>query len=283
MSLRFITGAEIADKLYAAIGEITFQPDPALPESLDIAQSKETLELPRDILSTLKLNLEIAKSDRIPICQDTGLLVVFAELGNELVIEGPPLPDIINNTLSIASKDFYLRASTVSDPLFWRINSGSNLPAMVHVRIVKGDKLTLKIAQKGGGAENMSRICMFNPSSTEQDIINFVLETVHIAGGKACPPLVLGIGIGGDFEMCAVMAKEALLQPLNTHNTTQEYASMEAKILTAVNNTGIGAQGMGGVSTALAVHILTAPCHIASMPVAVNVQCHAHRHCEIVI
>lgn len=281
MSLRTITAAQIEAELITAIGRITFNPDPAIAGALATAFAKESSELGSDVLSTLQQNLVYAREDSIPICQDTGTLVVFAEMGSELLIAGPPLQEIVDTALTKATKQFYLRTSILQDPLYKRVNTANNAPAILHLRQVQGNSLLLKIAQKGGGAENMSRLKMFTPSATEDDIVCFAMETVILAGAKACPPLVLGIGIGGNFESCALLAKEALLQPLLQANPDNQYAKLERKILAELNASGIGAQGMGGDCTALAVHILVAPCHIASLPVAVNLQCHAHRHCEL--
>ncbi|MCK9310208.1 MAG: fumarate hydratase, partial [Candidatus Cloacimonetes bacterium] len=177
----------------------------------------------------------------------------------------------------------YLRASVLTDPLLNRVNSGNNCPAIVHTKIVAGEKLHLHIAQKGGGAENMSRLKMFNPSACPCDVVDYAVETVFLAGSKACPPLIVGIGIGGNFEQCALLAKEALFDNLDARNPEPVYEKLEEDILAAINLTGIGAQGMGGKLTALAVHIKTAPCHIASLPVAVNLQCHSHRHLKFTI
>jgi fumarate hydratase subunit alpha len=185
--------------------------------------------------------------------------------------------------MAIAQKKFFLRASLLSDPLFARNNTGNNTPVTLHLSQVPGDQLKLLMAQKGGGAENMSRLKMFNPSANDQDIAEFVVETVKRAGAKACPPLVVGLGIGGNFETCALLANRALFDPLNSPNPAEFYARMEQELLEKINATEIGAQGMGGVSTCLAVKIRTAECHIASLPVAVNLQCHAHRHIEISI
>lgn len=282
MGYRYLSAEEIETKLIAAIGEITYQPDPAIKPALLNVYDEETAELPRDVLASIITNIEIAPEDKIPLCQDTGTFVLFAYVGNELIITGQPLQEIVNSALIKATAKYYLRTSILSDPLFQRVNTGNNAPAILHIRIVQGDSLVLHLAQKGGGAENKSRLKMFNPSATDEHIVQFAVETVIRAGAQACPPLILGLGIGGSFETCALLAKEALFLPLKQANYDPLYAALEDKILKAVNETGIGVQGMGGNCTALAVHIATAPCHIASLPVAINLQCHAHRHCEIV-
>jgi len=283
MAIHLIPASVIEERLVEAIGSITFSPDPAIKQALQKGLDQETSELPIDVLNCLISNLDCASEDRVPLCQDTGSLVVFVEIGSDVHIEGGYLPRIIDRALQTATQKYYLRFSIVQDPLYNRSNTGNNTPAIVHYKISEGDGLTIKIAQKGGGAENMSRLKMFTPSSSEDDIIAFVLETVQTSGSRACPPLIIGIGIGGNFETCALLAKEALLLPLNAVNQNENYAKLEQRILKTLNESGIGAQGMGGITTALAVHIGFEPCHIASLPVAVNLQCHAHRHIEITI
>lgn len=281
MEIRTISASEVESKLIEAIRHITFNPDPGILPAIQDALEQETNPLTRDVLISIISNIDLAKQDSVPLCQDTGTLVVFAEVGNRLVIGGQPLDMIINHALEISTANYYLRASIVSDPLFNRVNSGNNCPAIVHTRIVEGSGLRISIAQKGGGAENMSRIRMFNPGASTKDISEFVVETVLLAGAKACPPLVIGVGIGGNFEACAILAKEALFVPLTEANPDLNYARLETEILKAVNDTMIGAQGMGGNITAIRVSIKAAPCHIASLPVAVNIQCHSHRHITI--
>jgi fumarate hydratase subunit alpha len=283
MPYRYVSHETIASELATAIKYITFNPDPDLPAKLKLALNNESNPLSREILNCMLQNIELSPAREIPLCQDTGTLVVFAEIGNQCIIEGLPLPEIINETLKKVSAELYLRPSILQDPLFRRENTGNNAPAIVHLSLVEGDKIRLQIAQKGGGAENMSRLKMFTPSANAAEIMNFAVETVVLAKGNACPPVIIGIGIGGNFETCALLAKKAILQPLYNNNPIEEYALLEKDILNRVNETGIGVQGMGGKTTALAVHILTAPCHIASLPVAVNLQCHSHRHIEIII
>ncbi len=241
----------------------------------------ESSGIGKDILASLIENSAIAHRQKTPLCQDTGSLVVFAELGSDVCIAGGNLPDLINEAVSNAWKDNYLRASIASDPLFERRNTKHNTPAILHVELVPGQRLRLTIAQKGGGAENMSVLKMLTPGMDGADIIDLVKETIVCAGGKPCPPVIIGIGIGGNFETCALLAKKALFIPLNTPNPDPNYAKLERDILHEVNQSGIGPQGLGGNCTALAVHILHAPCHIASLPVAINLQCHAHRHGSI--
>ncbi|PKN72829.1 MAG: fumarate hydratase [Candidatus Cloacimonetes bacterium HGW-Cloacimonetes-3] len=281
MKLRTISASEVESKLVEAIGHITFNPDPDILPALQHAYVQETSPLTKDVLNSIITNVDLAGRNSVPLCQDTGSLVVFAEAGNELIIDGEPLESIINHALEICTEKYYLRASIVTDPLFNRDNSGNNSPAIVHIRIVEGNGLRIRIAQKGGGAENMSRLKMFNPGASPADITEFVVESVQLAGAKACPPLIIGVGIGGNFEQCALLAKEALFTPLTETHPNELYANLEKEILKAVNETMIGAQGMGGSITALKVSIKEAPCHIASLPVAVNIQCHSHRHITI--
>jgi fumarate hydratase subunit alpha len=252
--------------------------DPKVEQAIKQALAIETSEIARDILSTLLENYAIGRNESIPICQDTGTVVFFIELGEELCITGGSLTDVLNEAVREVWQEQYYRASIVKDPLFNRINTQDNTPAIIHTELVKGDKLTIRMALKGGGAENMSTLKMLKPSDGTEGIKKFVLDTTIKAGGNPCPPLIVGIGIGGNFETCALLAKKALLRDFGTPNPAKAWAELEAKLLQAINETGIGQQGMGGKTTALAVQIETAPCHIASLPVAINLNCHAHRH-----
>ncbi|MDD3234942.1 MAG: fumarate hydratase [Candidatus Cloacimonetes bacterium] len=283
MNTRLVKDSEVEQRVFEAIQFITFNLDPNIKPILDKAYLNEQDPLAKDVLTSIITNIGLAKTNLIPLCQDTGTLVVFAELGNRVLIEGKTLEQAINKALARATETCYLRATVLSDPLFNRVNLGTNLPAIVHTKIVEGSELHLNIAQKGGGAENMSRLKMFNPSACPQDIIDYVVETVSLAGSKACPPLIVGVGIGGNFEQCALLAKKALFVDIYAKHPDPSYRDMEKDMLIAINETKIGAQGMGGNLTALAVHIMTAPCHIASLPVAVNLQCHSHRHLAITI
>ena len=222
-------------------------------------------------------NLDCAAELDIPICQDTGMAIVFAEIGQEVHIVGGGFEEAVNEGVSRGYTEGLLRKSVVSDPLE-RVNTNDNTPAVIHTRLVPGDKITLTVAPKGFGSENMSRIKMFTPSATKEDIMDFVIETVIIAGGNPCPPIVLGVGIGGSFEQCAYLAKKALCRFVSVRNEKPLYAEMEKELLKRVNETNVGPQGFGGKTTALAVNIETAPTHIAGLPVAVNVGCHVTRH-----
>ncbi len=281
MTVRMISASEVRDKVIDAIEQITYRPDPAVTSTFKEELSTEKDETRRDVLCALIDNAKLASEQNIPLCQDTGTLVVFASIGNRVIIDGAPLQDIINEALAMAAKKLYLRASMVRDPILERINTGNACPAVLHIEQKDGDDIILLIAQKGGGAENMSRLTMLSPAAGFEDVLKFTVDTVVNAGAKACPPLVIGIGLGGNFEMCAQLAKRALFQPILSKAESNPYSMWEHRILEAVNATNIGAQGMGGPLTAVAVNILSAPCHIASLPLAVNLQCHAHRHVEI--
>ncbi len=248
-----------------------------LVECISCGVKNEEKELPKSVMSDLLENLKCAKELDIPICQDTGMAVVFAEIGQDVHIVGGSFEKAVNEGVRQGYRDGLLRKSVVADPLD-RVNTNDNTPAIIHTRIVDGDKISLTVAPKGFGSENMSRIKMFTPSATKEDIMDFVVETVTVAGGNPCPPIVLGVGIGGDFEQCALLAKKALCRPVSQCNEKELYSQMEKEILEEVNATNVGPQGFGGKTTALAVNIEVAPTHIAGLPVAVNVGCHVTRH-----
>lgn len=275
--MREISSSQITQ----AIKEMCIEANKILPTDLvsciSCGYDNEEKELPKSVMGDLLKNLECAKELNIPICQDTGMAVVFAEIGQDVHIVDGGFEDAVNEGVRQGYTEGLLRKSVVADPLE-RINTNDNTPAIIHTRIVDGDKITLTVAPKGFGSENMSRIKMFTPSATREDIIDFVVDTVKIAGGNPCPPIVLGIGIGGDFEQCAILAKKALCRPVSERNQKELYANMENEMLEKVNETGVGPQGFGGKTTALAVNIETAPTHIAGLPVAVNVGCHVTRH-----
>jgi fumarate hydratase subunit alpha len=235
----------------------------------------------RDILGQLMENATIAKEERIPICQDTGVAVVFVELGQEVSIVGGDFKSALEEGIRQGYEDGFLRKSLCHP--FTRQNTGDNTPIIVHVDVVPGDKLKIWVVPKGGGSENMSQLFMLPPSAGWAGIREKVVETVEDAGPNPCPPTIVGVGIGGNFEQSALMAKKALLRPLGTKNQDPELAKMEEELLIEINKTGIGPQGLGGRVTSLAVHILMMPCHIASLPLAVNIQCHATRHLEVVL
>lgn len=244
--------------------------------ALRSAAETEPFAPARDILDLLVRNEGIARSTCMPICQDTGMAVVFADVGQDVHITGD-FEAAVHAGVRRGYTDGLLRKSVVADPLR-RVNTGDNTPGILHTRLVLGDKLTLTVAPKGFGSENMSRLAMLTPASGVQGVRDFVLETVRLAGANPCPPMVLGVGIGGDFEQVAGLAKRALLIPLDEHHTDPFYADLERELLEAVNDTGIGPQGLGGKITCLGLHILQKPTHIAGLPVAVNVSCHVTRH-----
>lgn len=255
-----------------------------LPESVCKAVSEarkcESDERAGEILKKLEINAETAKEGVYPICQDTGMAVVFVEIGNEVHIEGGVLPEAVNRGVARAYDKGYLRKSVVAEPFFNRVNTGNNTPAVIYTDIVPGDKIKITAAPKGFGSENMSKTKMFTPSAKREDIIDFAVETVRAASGNPCPPIVLGIALGGTFDYCAVLSKKALCRDISVRNANPDYAALERDILERINETGIGPQGFGGKTTALAVNIEYAPTHIAGLPCAINVGCHVTRHAE---
>ena len=268
------------------VEELFISANAELPSSLEnlIKNSKdtETNETAKNIFCDMCKNLEVARENEIPICQDTGMAVLFIEVGQDVHFVGGSLNDAINNGVRKAYFDGKMRCSIVKDPIL-RGNTNDNTPALVHYSIVDGDKVKLTAAPKGFGSENMSKIKMFTPSATEEDIINFVVDVVKTADANPCPPVVLGVGIGSDFEGVALLSKKALCRDISVRNEDEFYENLENRMLTEINKLDIGAQGFGGDVTALAVNIETAPTHIAGLPVAVNVGCHVTRHSETII
>jgi len=264
-----------------------------LPEdvlaALEKAAQKESDPGAVKILNQLIENAHIAKAEKIPLCQDTGLAVVFVEQGAEVAVKPPAgqvqatLFDAINTGVKAGYENGYLRKSIVADPLNERENTGSNTPAIIHHSIVPGDKLKISVMAKGGGCENKSQFKMFKPTADKDEIVDWVVDVAKQAGADACPPFIVGVGIGGNFELSSLLSKKALLRNLDTRNSDEFYAALEADMLSRVNALGLGPQGLGGDTTALACLVETAPCHIASLPVAVNIECHSHRHKSAVI
>jgi fumarate hydratase subunit alpha len=246
------------------------------------AAKTESEPLAKDILHDLTENISAAERLNIPVCQDTGMVVVFAEIGQDVHIKDGLFTDAVNNGVAKGYTEGLLRCSVVSDPLR-RVNTNDNTPAIIHTTLVEGDRIKLTVAPKGFGSENMSRIRMFTPAAKYEDIIEFICETARLAGSNACPPMVLGVGIGGDFEMCALLAKKALCRPLDIPNSDPYYAKMESEALEAVNKLNIGPQGFGGKSTAIGVAVEIYSTHIAGLPVAVNVGCHVTRHAGCIL
>ena len=244
------------------------------------AEKAERSPLGKEVLGQIIKNFEIAKNESMPMCQDTGIAVLFIELGREVELESS-LEDAVNEGVRQGYRDGYLRKS-VCHPLT-RLNTGDNTPAIIHTTITEGDQIKIKIGPKGAGSENMSRLKMLKPAEGVEGIKKFVIETVSEGGGNPCPPIVVGVGIGGSFDKSALLAKKSLLRPLGTPNNDKALSALETELLKSINDLGIGPMGFGGTVTALAVHIEAYPCHIASLPVAVNIQCHADRHKEAVI
>lgn len=279
--MREITAEAITAAVSKACMRANRELPPDLEKQLRNSTDWEESSVGKAILCDLCRNLDAAREMKIPICQDTGMAVVFAEVGQELHILGD-FEAAVNRGVREGYLKGLLRCSVVRDPLR-RENTEDNTPAVLHTRLVPGDKLRLTVAPKGFGSENMSRLKMLTPAAKKQDILNFVVETVKLAGSNPCPPVVLGVGLGGDFELCAYLAKKALCREVSVRNPDPFYAGLEAELLEAVNETGIGPQGFGGRVTALAVNLEAFPTHIAGLPVAVNVGCHVTRHETIVL
>lgn len=246
------------------------------------AEQSEESQLGKQILNQLEQNMEIAEADQIPICQDTGMAVVFLKIGQDVHIEGMNLEDAVNEGIRQGYVEGYLRKSVVKDPLL-RENTKDNTPGIIHYEIVPGENVDITVAPKGFGSENMSRVCMLKPADGVEGVKEAVLETVRLAGPNACPPIVVGVGIGGTFEKCALLAKKALTRNLDTHNEIPYVMEMEKDLLEKINQMGIGPAGLGGSITALGVNIETYPTHIAGLPVAINICCHVNRHKHRVI
>ena len=255
---------------------------PEMEGCIATAKENETNPLAESILGQLQENMNIAKTDRIPICQDTGMAVFFVELGQEVHIVGGELTQAINNGVKMGYKEGYLRKSVVGDPLI-RENTKDNTPAIIHYDIVPGDSLKITITPKGFGSENMSKLVMLKPADGVEGVKKVVIDAAKDAGPNACPPFVLGVGIGGDFELVAKLAKKALTREPGSHNSLPHIAELEKELLDSINALGIGPAGLGGATTALAVNIETYPTHIAGLPVAVNMCCHVDRHKSIVL
>jgi len=251
-------------------------------ESLNKALSKEESPIGREVLRQIINNAKVAWRDKLPLCQDTGMAIVFIEIGQDVRIISGTLEEAVNEGVSRGYRESFLRKSVVSDPLK-RKNTEDNTPAVVHVRVVPGENIKLGLLAKGGGAENCSALKMFTPSSSREEISRFVVETVEKSGPNACPPLIIGVGIGGTFDYAPQLAKKALIRTVGSHHSEKDTAEWEKELLERINRTGIGPMGLGGRTTALAVNIEKRPCHISSLPVAVNIECHSHRykHAEI--
>ena len=278
--MREVECEQITQAVKQLVIEAAYELEPDILEALLAARDRETGVLARNILELLLANADIASRERIPICQDTGVGVVFVSLGQEIRLQGD-LEEAIQEGVRLGYQEGYLRKS-VCDPLT-RVNTGTNTPAVIHVEVIPGAELVIRFLPKGCGSENMSALVMLPPSAGREGIVDFVVNRVVEAGSNPCPPIIVGVGIGGTFEKAALLAKKALLRPVNETSAREEVAELERELLTKINATGQGVQGMGGNNTALAVHVETFPTHIASLPLAVNIQCHAHRHKEAVL
>lgn len=275
--IRTICVEEITKNIKEMCIEANHFLSPDMAEAMKCAEKNEEAPLGKQILEQLQENLKIAGEDMIPICQDTGMAVVFLEIGQDVHLEGGALEDAVNEGVRQGYVEGYLRKSVVGDPLI-RENTKDNTPAVLHTRIVDGDQVKIKVAPKGFGSENMSRVFMLKPAEGIEGVKDAVLTAVKDAGPNACPPMVVGVGIGGTFEKCALMAKEALTREVGSHSEIEYVKELEEELLAKINSLGIGPGGLGGTTTALAVNINTYPTHIAGLPVAVNICCHVNRH-----
>jgi len=279
--VRHIEYKKIVEEVKKLCIKAAYELPPDVLAALQKAAQSESNPLAAKILQQLVENARLSMGERIPLCQDTGLAIVFIEQGAEVVIEcpsGKTAVDAINAGVIQGYEKGFLRKSVVSEPMQHRKNTGNNCPAVIHWSIVPGDKLKITFMAKGGGCENKSAFRMFKPTAIAQEIIDWVVEVVKNAGADACPPFVVGVGIGGNFEVSCLLSKKALVRSIDKPNADVFYAGLEKDLLTRINRLNVGPQGLGGDTTALAVLIETAPCHIASLPVAVNIECHSHRH-----
>lgn len=276
--MRTIHTEEIISNIRQMCIEANHMLTPDMQKALECAVTDEKSPIGQKVLGQLQDNLQIAQEDTIPICQDTGMAVVFLEIGQDVHFEGGSLTDAINEGVRQGYVDGYLRKSVVKDPLI-RENTKDNTPAVIHYDLVPGDKVKITVAPKGFGSENMSRIFMLKPADGIEGVKNAILTAVKDAGPNACPPMVVGVGIGGTFEKCTLLAKKALTRPVDERSSIPYVKELEEEMLTTINRLGIGPGGLGGSTTALAVNIDTYPTHIAGLPVAVNICCHVNRHC----
>jgi len=273
------------EKIVEAVKEIALRANYKLPKDVvhafQQALEREESEVGREVLRQILLNAEAAEKEEMAYCQDTGVAVVFVEIGQDVCVVGCSLRDAIEEGVKRAYTEGYLRASMVYDPVFERKNTKDNTPPIIHYEIVPGDKLKLIFAPKGAGSENTSRLAMLKPADGWEGVKRFVLETVKLAGPNACPPFTVGVGIGGNFEYCALLAKKALLRPVGERSQDPVARRIEEELIEEINKVGWGPMGFGGTTTAIDVKVELYPCHIASLPVAVNIQCHASRHAEV--
>lgn len=280
--MRSIQVEKVRDAVRDMCIEANYSLSPDMRCVFEKACQEEKSPLGRQILNQLSENLEIAKKDEIPICQDTGMAVVFLEVGQEVHFEGGSLEEAVQEGICLGYTEGYLRKSVVGDPVL-RVNTGDNTPGVLYYEIVPGDRVTIQVAPKGFGSENMSRVFMLKPADGIEGVKNAILTAVKDAGPNACPPMVVGVGIGGTFEKCAIMAKHALTRNLNEHSDIPYVADLEKEMLECINGLGIGPGGLGGRVTALSVNVETYPTHIAGLPVAINICCHVNRHAHRVL
>ena len=274
------------DEISKTVRELCIKANAVLPESLEACiragETKESSPAGKSVFQDLCANLDAARTTGLPICQDTGMAVIFMQIGQDVHFVGGDLREAVNRGVAAGYLDGYLRCSVVGDPLE-RVNTGNNTPAVLHLDIVQGDAVRIDVCPKGFGSENMSALKMLTPAASQDDIVAFVTDTIARAGSNPCPPIVVGVGIGGDFEQCALLAKKALCRDIAVRNPKPLYAELEEKMLASVNRLGIGPQGFGGTVTALAVNIEEGATHIAGLPVAVNVGCHVTRHASTIL
>ncbi|HQO09244.1 MAG TPA: fumarate hydratase [Clostridiales bacterium] len=281
--MREIKTEEIIKAVKNLCIEANYSTTTDLKDRIKKAFEEEQSDIGKEVLSVIIKNQEMAKKEKMPVCQDTGIAVVFAEIGQDLHITGGIFSEAVNEGVRQGYTEGYLRKSVISDPVFKRLNTNDNTPAIIHTDIVPGNKLSLTVMPKGSGAENMSEVRMLRASDGLKEIKNFVLEKVRGSGGRPCPPIIVGVGVGGNLERCAILSKKALLRETGKPNKDPNWAQLEKELLKDINRLGIGPMGLGGTITALSVHIMIEPCHIASLPVAVNIQCHANRHKTIIL
>ncbi|RFU64556.1 fumarate hydratase [Peribacillus saganii] len=279
--MRTIQYKEIVDQVASMCQEANFELGQDVVAAFQSALKTETSATGKDILEQLILNADIAKSERVPMCQDTGVSVFIVEVGQDCHIQGGSVYDAINEGVKKGYEEGYLRHSIVDHPITREKSKGYNTPSIIHIEMIPGDELVIHMSAKGGGSENMSALKMLKPSDGLEGIKSFILDTVAKAGPNACPPLVVGVGIGGNFERCAYLAKKSLFRHIGHRSELPEIAALENELMEKINQLGIGPQGMGGNTTALDVKIEIEPCHIAALPVAVNLNCHASRHKEL--
>ncbi len=280
---RVLPASLISETVAALCKKMAVDLSPGYLDAMRKAVSLERSETGIVVLNTLLRNAELAKTEGLPTCQDTGVTIVHVKIGSEVRVEGATLEDAVNAGVRRGYEEGYLRMSVVGDPLLQRVNTKTNTPAVVHYEFVAGDRIWIRVMEKGTGAENMSQLKMLTPAAGKEGVRDFVMKVVDEAGPNACPPLIVGVGIGGTFDQVGWLAKQAVMRPMGAKNADPKYAAMEEDLLKSVNTVGSGPQGLGGLVTALEVRVEVAPCHIGALPVAVNLECHAHRVQEVTL